>query len=72
MKRLRGTPFDVFGWDPDRRIERAVIDEYEQLVTATLAPAASMPYDAHGAHRRIRDVDQGLRADQGARHCPVA
>jgi indolepyruvate ferredoxin oxidoreductase len=32
MKRLRGTPFDVFGWDCDRRMERAVIDEYEQLL----------------------------------------
>ena len=31
MKRLRGTPFDVFGWDPDRRTERAVIEEYERL-----------------------------------------
>jgi indolepyruvate ferredoxin oxidoreductase len=32
MKRLRGTPFDPFGWDPDRRMERAVIEEYERLL----------------------------------------
>jgi indolepyruvate ferredoxin oxidoreductase len=32
MKKLRGTPLDVFGYDPDRRMERAVIDEYERLV----------------------------------------
>lgn len=37
IKRLRGTPFDVFGWDRDRRAERAVIEEYEQLIGEGLA-----------------------------------
>ncbi|HXY90959.1 MAG TPA: DUF6537 domain-containing protein, partial [Acidimicrobiia bacterium] len=46
MKRLRGTPFDVFGWDPDRRTERAVVDEYEQLVIASLESRPALPYDA--------------------------
>jgi indolepyruvate ferredoxin oxidoreductase len=32
MKRLRGTPFDPFGWLPDRRMERALIGEYEALM----------------------------------------
>lgn len=41
MRRLRGTPFDVFGWDPDRRTERALIDEYERLVSG----ATALPYD---------------------------
>jgi indolepyruvate ferredoxin oxidoreductase len=35
MKWLRGTPFDVFGWDRDRRTERAVIAEYERLIDET-------------------------------------
>ncbi len=39
MKRLRGTPLDVFGWDRDRRTERAVIEEYEHLVRDRLAAA---------------------------------
>ena len=43
MKRLRGTPFDVFGWDRDRRAERAVIEEYERLMDETTA--AAMPYE---------------------------
>ena len=37
MKGLRGTPFDVFGWDRDRRLERAVIEEYERLMRDALA-----------------------------------
>jgi indolepyruvate ferredoxin oxidoreductase len=45
MKRLRGTPFDVFGWDPDRRTERALIQEYEQLVDDCLRPASGATYD---------------------------
>jgi len=45
MKRLRGTPFDVFGWDRDRRAERAVITEYEQLIDETTAPSSAAPYD---------------------------
>lgn len=40
MRRLRGTPLDPFGRDPDRRLERALIDEYEALVVGT-----SLPYE---------------------------
>jgi indolepyruvate ferredoxin oxidoreductase len=45
MKRLRGTPFDLFGWDRDRRTERAVIEEYEQLIGETTDPSSALPYD---------------------------
>ncbi|MGF7238645.1 MAG: DUF6537 domain-containing protein, partial [Frankia sp.] len=45
MKRLRGTPFDVFGWDRDRRTERAVIEEYERLVKDCLPEAGPPGYD---------------------------
>ena len=41
MRRLRGTPLDPFGWDRDRRAERALIGEYERLVRQ----AAGLPYD---------------------------
>jgi indolepyruvate ferredoxin oxidoreductase len=41
MKRLRGTPFDIFGRDPDRRMERALITEYQQLIEG----AGGLPYD---------------------------
>jgi indolepyruvate ferredoxin oxidoreductase len=45
MKRLRGTPLDPFGLDPDRRLERAVIEEYEQLVLRDLRREPARPYD---------------------------
>jgi indolepyruvate ferredoxin oxidoreductase len=60
MKRLRGTPFDVFGWDRDRRTERAVIAEYERLIDETTVlqttglqttglqttgPSSALPYE---------------------------
>ncbi len=45
MKRLRETRFDPFGWDPDRRTERALIEEYERVVHEILAPGADLPYD---------------------------
>jgi indolepyruvate ferredoxin oxidoreductase len=31
-KRLRGTPFDPFGWLADRRLERELVREYETLL----------------------------------------
>jgi indolepyruvate ferredoxin oxidoreductase len=43
MRRLRGTPLDIFGADRDRRAERALIAEYEQLITGAIA--AGEPYD---------------------------
>jgi len=33
----------VFGWDPDRRTERAIIAEYERLIDEAFA--AALPYD---------------------------
>ena len=45
MKRLRGTPLDVFGWDRDRRMERALIGEYEQLIEESLYSADALPYE---------------------------
>ncbi len=45
MRRLRGTPFDPFGWDPDRRAERAIIGEYERLVTDAGREGARGSYD---------------------------
>ena len=37
MKRLRGTKADPFGWAQVRKVERAMIPEYEQAISALLA-----------------------------------
>jgi len=36
-RRLRGTVFDLFGYSAERRAERALIEQYEQLVARVLA-----------------------------------
>ena len=37
IKRLRGTKADPFGWAAVRRVERAMMPEYEQAITTVLA-----------------------------------
>jgi indolepyruvate ferredoxin oxidoreductase len=37
LKGLRGTPFDIFGKSPERRMERRLIGEYESLIEEILA-----------------------------------
>jgi indolepyruvate ferredoxin oxidoreductase len=44
LKRVRGTAFDVFGRDRDRKMERALIGEYEELARRLCGPDASAPY----------------------------
>ncbi len=44
-KRLRGTPFDMFGWTHERRTERALVGDYEAMIEALLTglSAANLP-----------------------------
>ena len=37
LRRLRGTPLDIFGYSAERRAERALITEFEANVTGLLA-----------------------------------
>ena len=37
LRGLRGTPLDVFGYTAERRMERALIDEFEQTVDSVLS-----------------------------------
>jgi indolepyruvate ferredoxin oxidoreductase len=52
MRRLRGTPFDFFGWDRHRRVERALIEEYERLVGEVVLADAGPPYETRLAVAR--------------------
>jgi indolepyruvate ferredoxin oxidoreductase len=49
MRRLRGTPFDPFGWDRDRRAERTVIAEYAALMDETIDSEGTLPYETQVA-----------------------
>ncbi len=71
MKGLRGTPFDVFGWDRDRRTERAVVDEYEQLVVDDRRPVVEPAVRHAGRAGGVADGDQGLCRHQRARRSPT-
>jgi len=68
LKGLRGTPFDPFGYTEERRMERALIAEYEQMVGELLerlsaqnhalaVQIASLPEEMRGfGHIKKRNV----------------
>jgi indolepyruvate ferredoxin oxidoreductase len=45
MRRLRGTRLDPFGYTEVRRTERALIGEYEELVSEALAALSPETHD---------------------------
>jgi indolepyruvate ferredoxin oxidoreductase len=45
-RRLRGTVFDLFGYTAERRAERALIDQYEQLVARVMAALTAANHNA--------------------------
>jgi indolepyruvate ferredoxin oxidoreductase len=58
MRRLRGTPLDIFGWSSERRIERGLISDYEALIeelTSGLGPDRyELAVELAGLHAGIR------------------
>ncbi len=74
LKWLRGTPFDPFGWTRERREERALIEEYRQLVERLLARLGpdnhALAVEIAGLADRIRGfghIKQAAIADWRAR-----
>jgi indolepyruvate ferredoxin oxidoreductase len=72
LRRLRGTPFDLFGYSRDRQLERALIAEYETLAEVVLgaltpanADAAALLLNLHGEVRGFgpvkRDAAEKIR-----------
>ncbi|HUN68599.1 MAG TPA: DUF6537 domain-containing protein, partial [Burkholderiales bacterium] len=73
LKGLRGTAFDIFGRTEERRMERALIGEYEQAVEALLqglgrdnhalaVEIASLPESIRGyGHIKTKSVEEARR-----------
>jgi indolepyruvate ferredoxin oxidoreductase len=58
LRGLRGTAFDVFGRTDERRSERALIGEYEQLVDELLGKLAA---DNHSAAVELASIPEQIR-----------
>src|SRR4051794_3126649 len=58
MRRLRGTPLDLFGLPPVRRVERALIGEYRALVARSLE---QLRPETHGVVATIADLPDMVR-----------
>src|SRR6266851_3384458 len=77
FKRLRGTPFDIFGMTRERRTERRLIGEYEATVAELLerldggnqklaAEIASVPEHIRGfGHVKRRHLDEAKNKEAG-------
>jgi indolepyruvate ferredoxin oxidoreductase len=75
LRRLRGTPFDVFARTEERKMERRLLAEYETMlreVTAALSPAnhrfaaalASLPDQIRGfGHVKLRAVEAAKKRE---------
>ncbi|MDP6120610.1 MAG: indolepyruvate ferredoxin oxidoreductase family protein, partial [Rhodospirillales bacterium] len=58
LKGLRGTPFDVFGYGAERRMERRLIGEYEATVEEILG---NLGPDTHGVAVDIAALPETMR-----------
>jgi indolepyruvate ferredoxin oxidoreductase len=58
MKGLRGTPFDIFGYSEERKLERGLIAEYEARIRGMLGRLGAANYDAAVA---IASLPEGIR-----------
>ena len=79
LKGLRGTPFDLFGYQADRRIERALVDDYETLVRQLTSELTAVNLADAVAQARFPDAVRGfghikgrsLEALEGEKTIPV-
>ncbi len=57
-KRLRGTPFDPFGYSAERRGERRLIDDYERTLELVLS---ALNHENHGLAVQIASLPERIR-----------
>jgi indolepyruvate ferredoxin oxidoreductase len=58
LKGLRGTPFDIFGYTAERRLERQLIADYEHMVDELVA---KLDQDNHGIAVEIARIPEQIR-----------
>ena len=58
LKGLRGTPFDIFGYSAERRMERKLIADYEALLDEVLA---GLTPDTHALAVELASVPEKIR-----------
>ncbi len=58
LRRLRGTPFDIFGYSAERRRERQLIADYERLMDEVLSGLA---LDNHGTAVGLASIPEHIR-----------
>ena len=61
FKFLRGTAFDPFGYTAERKVERALIGEYEVLVGELLATLTATNHDLAVHLASVPDDIKGMR-----------
>ena len=59
LRFLRGTPFDVFGYDRVRRVERDLIAQYRRLVFAAIADLSADNYQQTVELAKLPDMIRG-------------
>jgi indolepyruvate ferredoxin oxidoreductase len=58
MRRLRGTPFDPFGYTQVRKVERQLISEYRTLIVEALGALAP---GNHGTAKALASLPEVVR-----------
>ncbi|MCX7356279.1 MAG: indolepyruvate ferredoxin oxidoreductase family protein, partial [Alphaproteobacteria bacterium] len=58
LKGLRGTPFDIFGYSAERKMERQLIADYERMVDELVA---KLDQDNHGIAVEIARIPEQIR-----------
>jgi indolepyruvate ferredoxin oxidoreductase len=58
LKGLRGTPFDIFGYGAERRLERRLIADYEALIAEVIA---GLGHDNHALAVELASIPEKIR-----------
>src|SRR5262249_7129018 len=67
LRGLRGTPFDIFSYSPDRKLERELIGDYEKDVASVLGQLSAANIDAAV---ELLSLPDRIRASARAKQTP--